>query len=58
MNLVAFQNYSLRNLKEIDLRDNEIGDEGANTIAHMMIADLLQGITILLLQRSKFLFHS
>lgn len=51
LHYLAFQNHSLRNLKEIDLRDNEIGDDGANTLAHMMIADLLQSITTLLLQR-------
>jgi hypothetical protein len=48
----AFQSSSFSNLKEIDLRDNELGDEGADTIAHMMIADLLQTLSILLLQRS------
>jgi hypothetical protein len=48
----AFHNRSLGNLKEIDLRDNELGDEGADIIAHMMIADLLQTLSILLLQRS------
>ena len=36
----------------MDLRENELGDEGADTIMRMIIGDYFQGITELRLQRN------
>jgi Ran GTPase-activating protein (RanGAP) involved in mRNA processing and transport len=44
-------NGSLTNLRTLDLRENELGDDGADKIAHMMVVDVFATISVLRLQR-------
>ena len=44
-------NGSLANLRALDLRENELRDDGADKIAHMMIANVFSTISVLRLQR-------
>jgi hypothetical protein len=49
----ALEAYALEHLKLLDLRENELGDEGATVIAHMLIGGSIRNIQELLLQRNS-----
>lgn len=48
---LGLTNGSLSNLRTLDMRENELGDDGADKIAHMMVVEVFSTISVLKLQR-------